>query len=376
MPVKLFDVQDPDDLEVDTSAVQLSDFSATTSPSSATLLDSISPVVANGAIDDLFVQDPEENELVQVLAATNGLVHDQEVENYGHPEQNPFAAYNPTEPQPIAQQEQEEVEVVVEQKQAVVDEQKQEVVDEQKPIQQPEPVPIVEQAPFPVALEEVQLEPEPQEPSAIPLVDAEPEAEPQEPSAVPLVEDEPEAEPQEPSAVPRVEDEPAAEPQEPTAIPRVEDEPAAEPQEPTAVPLVAQEQTPTLLAQQMPADPEPEWTASTGQEDLEEVAPVVEKAPEFVPQEPRETEPVQSEAVAAIDKVQKEYFTWWLMFLRAQSKPFTVDNIQAALTGSTTEPVYVSASAFVAAVFASTTVKPNALLVSQTVKLSSTFLIK
>ena len=373
MPVKLFDVQNPDDLEVDTSAVQLSDFSATTSPSSATLLDSISPVVANGAIDDLFVQDPEENELVQVLAATNGLVHDQEVENYGHPEQNPFAAYNPTEPQPIAQQEQEEVEVVVEQKQAVVeqevvDEQKQEVVDEQKPIQQPEPVPIVEQAPFPVALEEVQLEPEPQEPSAIPLVDAEPEAEPQEPSAVPLVEDEPEAEPQEPSAVPRVEDEPAAEPQEPTAIPRVEDEPAAEPQEPTAVPLVAQEQTPTLLAQQMPAEPEPEWTASTGQEDLEEVAPVVEKAPEFVPQEPRETEPVQSEAVAAIDKVQKEYFTWWLMFLRAQSKPFTVDNIQAALTGSTTEPVYVSASAFVAAVFASTTVKPNALLVSQTVK--------
>ena len=364
MPVKLFDVQDPDDLEVDTSAVQLSDFSATTSPSSATLLDSISPVVANGAIDDLFVQDPEENELVQVLAATNGLVHDQEVENYGHPEQNPFAAYNPTEPQPIAQQEQEKVEVVVEQKQAVVeqevvDEQKQEVVDEQKPIQQPEPVPIVEQAPFPVALEEVQLEPEPQEPSAIPLVDAEPEAEPQEPSAVPLVEDEPEAEPQEPSAVPRV-----------------EDEPAAEPQEPTAVPLVAQEQTPTLLAQQMPAEPEPEWTASTGQEDLEEVAPVVEKAPEFVPQEPRETEPVQSEAVAAIDKVQKEYFTWWLMFLRAQSKPFTVDNIQAALTGSTTEPVYVSASAFVAAVFASTTVKPNALLVSQTVKLSSTFLIK
>jgi len=232
MPVKLFDVQDPDDLEVDTSAVQLSDFSATTSPSSATLLDSISPVVANGAIDDLFVQDPEENELVQVLAATNGLVHDQEVENYGHPEQNPFAAYNPTEPQPIAQQEQEEVEVVVEQKQAVVDEQKQEVVDEQKqavvdeqkqavvdeqkqavvdeqkqevvveqkqavvdeqkqavvdeqkqevvdeqkPIQQPEPVPIVEQAPFPVALEEVQLEPEPQEPSAIPLVDAEPAA--------------------------------------------------------------------------------------------------------------------------------------------------------------------------------------------------------
>jgi len=359
MPVKLFDVQNPDDLEVDTSAVQLSDFSATTSPSSATLLDSISPVVANGAIDDLFVQDPEENELVQVLAATNGLVHDQEVENYGHPEQNPFAAYNPTEPQPIAQQEQEEVEVVVEQKQAVVDEQKQEVVDEQKqavvdeqkPIQQPEPVPIVEQAPFPVALEEVQLEPEPQEPSAIPLVDAEPAAEPQEPTAVP-----------------RVEDEPAAEPQEPTAVPRVEDEPAAEPQEPTAVPLVAQEQTPTLLAQQMPADPEPEWTASTGQEDLEEVAPVVEKAPEFVPQEPRETEPVQSEAVAAIDKVQKEYFTWWLMFLRAQSKPFTVDNIQAALTGSTTEPVYVSASAFVAAVFASTTVKPNALLVSQTVK--------
>ena len=347
MPVKLFDVQDPDDLEVDTSAVQLSDFSATTSPSSATLLDSISPVVANGAIDDLFVQDPEENELVQVLAATNGLVHDQEVENYGHPEQNPFAAYDPTEPQPIAQQEQEKVEVVVEQKQAVVeqevvDEQKQEVVDEQKPIQQPEPVPIVEQAPFPVALEEVQLEPEPQEPSAIPLVDAEP----------------------------------AAEPQEPTAVPRVEDEPAAEPQEPTAVPLVAQEQTPTLLAQQMPAEPEPEWTASTGQEDLEEVAPVVEKAPEFVPQEPRETEPVQSEAVAAIDKVQKEYFTWWLMFLRAQSKPFTVDNIQAALTGSTTEPVYVSASAFVAAVFASTTVKPNALLVSQTVKLSSTFLIK
>jgi len=356
MPVKLFDVQDPDDLEVDTSAVQLSDFSATTSPSSATLLDSISPVVANGAIDDLFVQDPEENELVQVLAATNGLVHDQEVENYGHPEQNPFAAYDPTEPQPIAQQEQEKVEVVVEQKQAVVeqevvDEQKQEVVDEQKPIQQPEPVPIVEQAPFPVALEEVQLEPEPQEPSAIPLVDAEPAAEPQEPTAVP-----------------RVEDEPAAEPQEPTAVPRVEDEPAAEPQEPTAVPLVAQEQTPTLLAQQMPADPEPEWTASTGQEDLEEVAPVVEKAPEFVPQEPRETEPVQSEAVAAIDKVQKEYFTWWLMFLRAQSKPFTVDNIQAALTGSTTEPVYVSASAFVAAVFASTTVKPNALLVSQTVK--------